>query len=121
VAAIPGGVYRYAREGRMLWPLAVAIVLGTLPGVLLGTIIRIQYLPDPGRFKLFAGAPLMGTFVTSIVMDTCFLHALCRRWLRAGQSITNRRISRSPAACAPVVYCLSSCVVITTESACCSG
>ena len=59
IVAIPGGVYRYAREGRMVWPLAGAVIVGTLPGVLLGAIIRIRYLPDPTRFKLFAGLVLL--------------------------------------------------------------
>ncbi|HSO19235.1 MAG TPA: sulfite exporter TauE/SafE family protein, partial [Desulfosarcina sp.] len=36
----PGGVYRYAREKRMLWPLAASLIAGTLPGVLLGYVVR---------------------------------------------------------------------------------
>jgi uncharacterized membrane protein YfcA len=32
-AAIPSGVYRYYREGRMVWPLTWAVIIGTLPGV----------------------------------------------------------------------------------------
>jgi uncharacterized membrane protein YfcA len=55
VVAIPPGVYRYYREGRMLWPLAGVIIAGTLPGVFLGAWIRIEYLPDPSNFKFFAG------------------------------------------------------------------
>ena len=35
--ATPGGVWRYGREGRMFWPLARLIVLGTLPGCVCGT------------------------------------------------------------------------------------
>ena len=31
----PGGVIRYVREKRMLWPLACSIVSGTLPGVMI--------------------------------------------------------------------------------------
>jgi hypothetical protein len=31
IVAIPGGVYRYIREERMVWPLAIATMLGTLP------------------------------------------------------------------------------------------
>lgn len=53
--AIPGGVYRYYREKRMVWPLAWAIIIGVLPGMFLGTIIRVTYLPDPGAFKPFVG------------------------------------------------------------------
>ncbi len=33
VLATPGGVYRYMREERVVWPLAWLMVLGTLPGV----------------------------------------------------------------------------------------
>jgi uncharacterized membrane protein YfcA len=58
VVAIPSGVWRYWREGRMVWPLSVAVILGTLPGVVLGGYLRLAYLPDPRRFKLFAAAVL---------------------------------------------------------------
>ena len=58
VVAIPSGVWRYWREGRMVWPLSVAVILGTLPGVVLGAYLRLAYLPDPRRFKLFAAAVL---------------------------------------------------------------
>lgn len=34
VTGIPGGVYRYARECRFVWPVAMLIVVGTIPGVL---------------------------------------------------------------------------------------
>ncbi len=57
--AIPGGVYRYFKEGRMVWPLTLVIILGTLPGVVLGTLVRVNYLPDPKNFKLFAAAVLL--------------------------------------------------------------
>jgi len=59
VIAIPGGVYRYAKEGRMVWPLVWIIVIGTLPGVLAGALIRASWLPDPARFKLFAATVLL--------------------------------------------------------------
>lgn len=59
IIAIPSGVYRYIREGRMVWPLVKVVVVGTLPGVLIGAIIRIQYLPDPRHFKIFAGVVLL--------------------------------------------------------------
>ena len=59
IVAIPSGVYRYIREGRMVWPLTWVVIVGTLPGVLIGAIIRVRYLPDPGSFKLFAGVVLL--------------------------------------------------------------
>ena len=59
VVAIPSGVYRYCREGRMVWPLTWVVVAGTLPGVFIGAFVRIAYLPDPKAFKLFAGGVLL--------------------------------------------------------------
>jgi uncharacterized protein len=59
IVAIPSGVYRYIREGRMAWPLTWVIIVGTLPGVLIGAIIRIKYLPHPRAFKLFVGCVLL--------------------------------------------------------------
>ena len=58
IVAIPSGVYRYIREGRMLWPLTKAVIIGTLPGVFIGAWVRIKYLVDPGKFKLFVGMVL---------------------------------------------------------------
>jgi uncharacterized protein len=59
IVAIPSGVYRYWKEGRMVWPLTWIVVAGTLPGVLFGAIVRVQYLPDPKQFKIFAAAVLL--------------------------------------------------------------
>ncbi|MBC8424031.1 sulfite exporter TauE/SafE family protein [bacterium] len=59
VVAIPGGVFQYFREGRMVWPLTWVVVAGTLPGVLLGALLRIRYLPDPRNFKFFVGLVLL--------------------------------------------------------------
>ncbi len=59
IVAIPSGVARYIREGRMVWPLTWIVVAGTLPGVLIGAIVRVRWLPDPSAFKVFAGAVLL--------------------------------------------------------------
>jgi uncharacterized membrane protein YfcA len=59
VVAIPSGVYRYVRERRMLWPLAAVIVVGAVPGVLVGAFIRIRWLPDARSFKAFVGSVLL--------------------------------------------------------------
>jgi len=59
IVAIPSGVYRYWKEGRMVWPLTWVIIAGTLPGVFIGAIVRVVYLPDPGNFKLFAAGVLL--------------------------------------------------------------
>ena len=59
VLACPAGVWRYWREGRLLWPLTLVVALGTLPGVFAGALIRINLLPDPRHFKIFAGLVLL--------------------------------------------------------------
>ncbi|TVQ99783.1 MAG: sulfite exporter TauE/SafE family protein [Desulfovibrionales bacterium] len=59
IVAIPSGVYRFIREGRMVWPLTWVVIAGTVPGVLLGVFLRVQYLPDPTHFKAFAGVVLL--------------------------------------------------------------
>ena len=58
IVAIPSGVYRYIKEGRMAWPLAWVIIAGTLPGVFIGAVLRVKYLPDPRNFKVFVGCVL---------------------------------------------------------------
>ena len=58
VVAIPGGVVRFVREGRMVWPLAVTMLIGTLPGVITGGFVRLALLPDPRVFKVFVGVVL---------------------------------------------------------------
>ncbi len=58
VVAIPSGVWRYVREKRMVWSLTWAVIIGTLPGVLIGAWVRIEYLPNPKSFKFFAGLVL---------------------------------------------------------------
>jgi uncharacterized membrane protein YfcA len=57
--AIPAGVYRFWREKRILWPLALIVVAGTTPGVIAGGFIRLSVFADAGRFKAFAGCVLL--------------------------------------------------------------
>src|SRR5512135_2943745 len=53
IVAIPSGVYRFIREGRMNWAVAAVTILGTLPGLWFGALIRHGWLPNPRDFKLF--------------------------------------------------------------------
>ncbi len=59
VISTPGGVYRYWRENRLNTRLAFLILLGTIPGMLTGVYVRVNYLPDPHKFRIFAGFVLM--------------------------------------------------------------
>lgn len=88
IVAIPSGAYRYLREGRMIWPLTWVVVIGTLPGVLIGAIVRIRYLPDPRDFKLFVGFVLL-YIGGRLVKDLCF-----RKKNAAPSPITEQRFQR---------------------------
>ncbi|MCC6749060.1 MAG: sulfite exporter TauE/SafE family protein [Deltaproteobacteria bacterium] len=59
VLAIPLGVYRHLREGRMLWPLTATILAGSIPGVILGSLGRIYLMPEATRFKGFVALVLV--------------------------------------------------------------
>lgn len=59
IVAIPSGVYQYVKEGRMIWPLTWILIVGTLPGLLIGYYCRVYFLPDPRGFKLFVGCVLL--------------------------------------------------------------
>lgn len=59
IVAIPSGVYRYLKEGRMAWPLTLVVIIGTLPGVFIGYYLRVLYMPDPKTFKMFVGCVLL--------------------------------------------------------------
>ncbi len=66
VIGTPGGVIRFIRERRMVWPLATTFVVGALPGILLGYYLRIRYLPDPRSFKFFVGLVLLGIGIKTL-------------------------------------------------------
>ena len=55
----PAGVWTYVREKRMFWPLALAIMVGQMPGMFIGIFLRLQYLPDARSFKVFVAIVLL--------------------------------------------------------------
>ena len=59
IVAAPGGILGFLRERRMLWPLAWIIVAGSAPGIFIGGLIRLNWLPDSGHFKVFVGLVLL--------------------------------------------------------------
>ncbi|MFF8532092.1 sulfite exporter TauE/SafE family protein [Streptomyces sp. SAS_267] len=51
VVAGPGALLRYRRTGSLNGPLVRRLVLGTLPGVIVGAVIRVFAVPGPAAFK----------------------------------------------------------------------
>ncbi len=43
----------------MVWPLAWVVILGTLPGVFVGAVLRVTVLSDPDAFEVFVGLVLL--------------------------------------------------------------
>ena len=65
VIATPGAIYRYRRQGQTGGRLTRVLLAGTLPGVVAGSVIRVELLPGAHVFDLVAGAVLapLGTWI----------------------------------------------------------
>jgi uncharacterized protein len=59
VVATPGALYRYWRQGQTGGRLALVLIAGTLPGVVAGSIIRVELLPSAHVFDFVVTAVLL--------------------------------------------------------------
>src|SRR6059058_2777926 len=59
VVSTPGALYRYWRQHQTGGRLALILITGTLPGVVTGSIIRIELVPGPLVFDLMVAALLL--------------------------------------------------------------
>jgi uncharacterized membrane protein YfcA len=59
VIAIPGALLRFHREGRLAGPLTLLLVLGTLPGVIAGAVIRVTLLGEGNAFLVVVAVVLV--------------------------------------------------------------
>ncbi len=66
VVATPGALYRYWRQHQTGGRLALVLISGTLPGVIAGSVIRVEMLPGPHVFDLIVAAVLipLGAWLT---------------------------------------------------------
>jgi uncharacterized protein len=58
VVATPGALYRYWRQGQNGGRLALVLIAGTLPGVIAGSVIRVELLPSARVFDFVVAAVL---------------------------------------------------------------
>lgn len=77
IVAIPLGIWRYVRSGRLSRALLVVLVVGTLPGVFLGYLLRVMVMPNPRSFRPFVGAVLC--FLAVRVFQSVFSELRARR------------------------------------------
>ena len=59
VVATPGALYRYWRQGQAGGRLGLVLIAGTLPGVIAGSVIRVELLPGARVFDFIVAAVLM--------------------------------------------------------------
>ncbi|ALG15072.1 hypothetical protein AOZ06_26135 [Kibdelosporangium phytohabitans] len=59
IVATPGALLRYRRHGSLASPLTVRLVLGTLPGVVIGALTRVFAVPGAREFRLIVAAVLL--------------------------------------------------------------
>ena len=67
VIAGPGALLRYRSTGQLAGPLTRRLLAGTLPGVIVGAVIRVYLLPGPRAFRLVVAAVLLPLGVWLIV------------------------------------------------------
>ena len=58
VVSTPGALYRYRRQRQTGGRLALILITGTLPGVVAGSVIRVELVPGPRVFDLLVCALL---------------------------------------------------------------
>jgi uncharacterized protein len=58
VVSTPGALYRYRRQHQTGGRLALLLITGTLPGVITGSIIRVELVPGPRVFDLMVATLL---------------------------------------------------------------
>jgi uncharacterized membrane protein YfcA len=59
VVAGPGALARYRRYGHLTGPLTRLLLAGTMPGVVIGAVIRVFAVPGPQIFRLLVAALLL--------------------------------------------------------------
>ena len=59
LVAIPGALYAYHREGRLAGRLTALLAAGSLPGVILGAVIRVELLSSAEAFYFVIAAVLI--------------------------------------------------------------
>ncbi|WP_328431431.1 sulfite exporter TauE/SafE family protein [Streptomyces sp. NBC_00453] len=82
VVAGPGALLRYWRAGQLGGPLTRLLIVGTVPGVVIGGMIRVFAVPGPRIFRLLIAALLLPLGLW-----------LCRRTVRPAPTRTPRRPS----------------------------
>lgn len=81
VVAGPGALLRYRTGGHLGGPLTRMLLLGTVPGVILGALVRVFVLPGPEAFRVVAGTTLLalGGWLVKRTLATSTTRPLAQR------------------------------------------
>jgi len=99
VVSTPGALYRYRRQHQTDGRLVLILITGTLPGVIAGSVIRVELVPGPRVFDLL---------VSALLLPLGILLAITRPGL-ARDPARPRRPRRIPAPVLVVLACLTGC------------
>jgi uncharacterized protein len=97
VVSTPGALYRYWRQGQTGGRLALALVAGTLPGVIAGSVIRVKLIPGPRVFDVVVAAVLVPLGVWLVLS-------------RPARQPRSRPARQIPAAVLVILACVVGCV-----------
>jgi uncharacterized protein len=69
VIATPGALYRYWRQGQTGGHLTILLLAGTVPGVVAGSVLRVELLPGTRTFEIVIAVVLipLGTWLATDV------------------------------------------------------
>src|SRR5215471_260995 len=59
IVATPGALYRYWRQQQTGGGLTRVLLAGTIPGVIAGAIVRVEFLPSPHAFDVVIATVLI--------------------------------------------------------------
>lgn len=81
LVAVSGALVRYRKRGQLGGLLTRLLVVGSLPGVVLGAVIRVFAVPGPQVFRLIVASVLLplGVWLCAQTMRTCRPAARSRR------------------------------------------
>lgn len=69
VISVPGALARYRRSGSLRSPLTLLLVMGTLPGVVAGALIRVLVVPDGEVFRVLVALFLLPLGIWLLLRD----------------------------------------------------
>ena len=123
VVATPGALYRYWRQGQLGGRLAGVLIAGTVPGVVAGSVIRVELLPGPRVFDLVVAAVLipLGSWLAGTRQARPDESACQAATARHGTSASEDTSARQDATARPVRLIPAPVLIVLAAAVGCAG